>query len=250
MKRFLTNTCSALALVALLSGCSSNNNDALTGTDAEQSTTDTQGATTGESGATPTKPVYDHELQASTEEDFELEEQEDAVVLLKYNGTANHAILPDGVTQVYNHAFSENETLLAVDFSSSITHVSNSAFSLCTELKEINLGNVVEIGTYSFAGCWGLEYLDIPSSVEFIESSAFFDCPALETVVMAEGVELIQTQAFGNCPALQFVQLPDSLLHMDVSAFDNASADLVLSVKEGSYAHTWAEENEYSVTFY
>lgn len=246
MKRFLSNTCSALALVALLSGCSSNSNEALT----EANTSDDSAVTAEESTSTaPAKPVYDHSLEASTEEDYEVDTQEEAVTLLSYTGSGNHAILPEGVTHVYNHAFSQNETIVAVDFSSSITHVGNSAFSLCTELKELDLGNVEEIGTFSFAGCWGLEYLEIPSSAKFIETSAFFDCQALETVIIAEGVELINTEGFANCPALSFVQLPESLVRIDDTAFDNASESLVFSVKEGSYAHTWAEGLGFSVSF-
>lgn len=250
MKRFLTNTASALALVALFTGCSSNSNEALTtGTDSSASAEDTTGATGSESG-TPTKPVYDHSLEASTDEDFQLEELEDVVNLLSYTGSGSHAILPEGVTHILNHAFSQNDTLLAVDFSSDVIRVSNSAFSQCSQLKEINLGNTVELGTYSFAGCWELEYLEIPSSVEFIENNAFFDCTALETVIIDEGLQLIQAEAFAGCPALSFVQLPESLVHMDPTIFNNTSESLVLSVKEGSYADTWAEENDYTVSYY
>lgn len=88
------------------------------------------------------------------------------------------------------------------------------------------------IGEHAFAKS-RIEKLEIPSSLEEIETQAFFDCKnlkeivipgnvkkighdafrasALERVVVQEGVESIGSSAFGNCRELRSVSLPASV---------------------------------------
>ena len=74
-------------------------------------------------------------------------------------------------------------------------------FSGSTELVNLILSQITEIGNCSFAGCSNIKTLNIPNDVSIIRIEAFKDCTGLETVNLGSmsGTLLVQTSAFTNC---------------------------------------------------
>lgn len=228
MKQYLTFGLTSLALLGALTGCSSS--------ETEASTTSPDTSVTA-----PEAPEYELDLQTPEESAYETVESGEDLILDSYTGDGNHVNVPEGVTSIAAHTFSENDTIQAVTLPSTLKTVLNSAFSRCSSLLTIDFGGVVEVGTYSFAGCSSLEYVSFPSTVELIEKGAFFDCESLQTVQIGENVQLINDLAFGQCPNLTSVLLPPSVVYISPDAFD-ANPELTFQVTEGSYADEWARD--------
>ena len=82
----------------------------------------------------------------------------------------------------------------------SVTSIGSSAFSGCSGLKSIIIGNsVTSIGESAFNGCKGLTSVTIPNSVTSIGEWAFMYCSALTSVTIPNSVTSIGEGAFGNC---------------------------------------------------
>ena len=95
------------------------------------------------------------------------------------------------------------------------------AFNGCSGLTEISIPeSVVRIGGYAFAGCGGLSNIKIPSSVTSIGS-----------------------YAFSACSNLKGISIPESVTKIEADAFAYRSESLTIYGKAGSYAETYAKEN-------
>lgn len=95
------------------------------------------------------------------------------------------------------------------------------------------------INRYAFFGCTSLKSINIPSSVEKIDISAF-EQSALESVTIAEGVKTIGDRAFAACNSLKEITLPESVETVQYYAFlsDNLEKFTVLSKD----VELWEEE--------
>lgn len=99
--------------------------------------------------------------------------------LVKYNGEAAEAVIPDNVTVVGREAFKDLKGLKSVTFPAGLTEIAEYAFSHCTGLTELRLPEGLNtIGYYAFSGCKGLKEVYIPDGVQFNFHSAFSLCPA------------------------------------------------------------------------
>ena len=59
----------------------------------------------------------------------------------------------------------------------SVTSIGSTAFSACSGLTSVTIGNSVEsIGSYAFRACSGLTSVTIPNSVKSIGDRAFHNC--------------------------------------------------------------------------
>ncbi len=105
--------------------------------------------------------------------DFEIKDG----VLVKYNGTDENAVIPDGVTAIDEFAFIR-----------------------CTHLKSVYIpGSVISIGKSSFLGCKGLKNIKIPGSVTSIDKWAFFGCSSLRGITIPVSVVFVGEEVFGAC---------------------------------------------------
>lgn len=72
--------------------------------------------------------------------------------------------------------------------------------------------SVTSIGSSAFSGCSSLTSINIPKSVTSIESYAFYDCSALTAINIPSSVTSIGDNAFSNCDALKVALIqPDRI---------------------------------------
>ena len=94
-------------------------------------------------------------------------------------------VLPDSVTSIGYHAFSNCSSLTSIEIPDSVTSIGISAFSGCSSLTSIEIGDsVTSIGSGAFYNCTYLSSIKIPDSVTSIGDSAFTYCSILESITL------------------------------------------------------------------
>lgn len=129
----------------------------------------------------------------SKTDDFEIENG----VLLKYRGSSDHAIIPEGVKEIGYHAFDSSDVVY-VRFPDSLRKIGDSAFVYAENLESIKL----------------------PKNVSILGDSAFRFCSSLRTVQLNEGLTKIGVLCFGSCKALKHLDIPQTVKRIGEGAFD------------------------------
>ena len=155
--------------------------------------------------------------------------------LVSYEGSDKTVVVPDGVTEIKNGAFSGNKVVERVVIPSSVTFVSN-AFSECTSLKEIELpSGQTEIVSGTFYGCTSLEHIDLPENLKSIGIRAFDYCTSLKEILIPDGVTEIKEYAFVDCSSLKKAEIPSAVTALEDGTFlrcyNLTSIDIPDSVK-------------------
>ena len=100
-----------------------------------------------------------------------------------------------------------------------ITRIADGAFAGCWGLNNINIPNTVkEIGSDAFAYCIVLESVNLPSSLETIGDWAFLYCP-LKSITLPASLTRLGHEAFRNCEELTSVTIPDNMEEIPDSCF-------------------------------
>jgi hypothetical protein len=129
--------------------------------------------------------------------------------------------LPEGLTRINSSTFEYCSTLTKINIPSTVVAIDYSAFGGCSSLSTIewaDSSSVSTIGRYAFSGV-AIEYLEIPTSVRYIEDEAFRYCQYLKNVVINEGLTSIGNSAFIWCSALESISLPTTLTTIRAFAF-------------------------------
>lgn len=133
-------------------------------------------------------------------------------------------VLPDNISQIGSFAFSGCSKLSSVTLGNKTEYMGDYAFADCQSLTSVTLPvGTEEIGFYAFSGCIGLTDIVIPDSVEIIYGNAFSDCTGLVNVTVAEGVLVIWDHAFSGCTRLSNIAIPESVFYVGEYAFDGCS---------------------------
>lgn len=106
----------------------------------------------------------------------------------------------------------------------SVTSVGKDAFSGCTGLTYVVLGNNIKtIGANAFKGCTGLTTVKLPTQLETIGNYAFYDCQNcnFSALSLKEGLTSIGDFAFYNCDKIVSISMPSTLTHLGNNAFQN-----------------------------
>ena len=150
--------------------------------------------------------------------------------------------IPNTVTSIENHAFSESG-LVSVAIPSSISVIDSLCFYHCNNLQSVDLGNVATIKYGAFSFCQSLTSITIPSTVKTIGNSAFgnsgltddLDIPStveeLGDFAFAHNAQLKTVKCvitneseglFAGCSSMESADLTNSLL-VPKSCFDNCT---------------------------
>ena len=140
------------------------------------------------------------------------------------NGNAKLKRRTCTVTSIGNNAFSGCSGLTSVTIGNGVTSIGSSAFYNCSGLTSVTIGNsVTSIGQNAFYNCSALTSVTIPDSVTSIGSSAFSGCSSLTSVTIPDCVTSIGVRAFEDCSGLTSVTIPDSVTSIDGYAFFKCS---------------------------
>lgn len=112
-------------------------------------------------------------------------------VLKQYTGTAEHVVIPSGVTSIGFGAFNSCYTIKSVSIPSSVTSIEAQAFWKCTDLRSVT----------------------IPSSVTSVGNQVFYQCTNLRTVIFPESVTHIGLYVFSGCDNVTIQVVRDSYAH-------------------------------------
>ena len=105
--------------------------------------------------------------------------------------------------------FSSIKTFEELQYFTSLTSLSNSAFEECRDLTLIVIPNsITSIGDYAFRNCRILPSISVPNSVTSIGASAFSDCRGLTSFIIPNLVTVIQDSTFHYCDSLTSIEVP------------------------------------------
>ena len=131
-------------------------------------------------------------------------------VLTKYVGPGGDVVIPEGVTNIGNRAFSMCRSLTCVTIPKGVTSIGDDAFRLCPRLTSVTISEgVTNIGNNAFCICNSLTSITIPDSVTSIGSGAFQGCSNLTSVTIPDSVTNIGGNAFCVCSKLDAVYIND-----------------------------------------
>ena len=193
-----------------------------------------------------------------------VEEKDDKITITGYIGDAVNLILPTYINQlpvvaIGTDAFIGRDELESVVLPRRLETVSDSAFSMCSNLSRITFPSSLQrIGSYAFFRC-GLNELALPDSVSsvgynafdenlslrrvstgrglrFLSKTVFQGCTSLETL-MVESVDAIS--GFSDLPVLRSVMLGSGVSFVEENAFSGCPAlqDIYITNSELSIAH-------------
>ena len=101
--------------------------------------------------------------------------------------------------------------------------VPDNIFQNCKKLQQVDLNNMIEIGSNAFTGS-ALNAVTIPASVTIIRAQAFMSCSDLATLHFEEGSHelLLETEAFYECKKMDFANdgvLPSRIISIAPRTF-------------------------------
>lgn len=213
MKIHISAILTTALILASLTGCSN--------------TTEISGESNSESGLSSETSSGESDFFGSSEEqssavssvnlwkDFEC-----GTVILKYTGTEENVVIPEGVIQIRENAFMDCSSIKSIVIPSPIDKLEYSVFYGCSSLEKVEISdNIREIGAYAFAKCSSLEEIVLPKNLSAIDYSAFSGCTSLKSIAIPEGVSKIGNDAFCSCTSLENVTIPDSVTEIGCDIF-------------------------------
>ena len=140
--------------------------------------------------------------------------------LIAYRAKETNYTIPNIVTTIGDHAFSDCKFLTSINIPNSVTTIGEGAFYSCKSLTNINIPNsVTTIGEGAFGGCESLTSINIPNSVTTIGEGAFGWCDSLTSITIPNSVTTIRKDAFCYCDSLTNINIPNSVTTIEDGAF-------------------------------
>ena len=143
--------------------------------------------------------------------------------LVGYLGSSNNVVLPQDFQgekyAIGDNAF-KNSAITSITIPQGVTSIGNHAFSDCKNLISINIPkSVTSIGDYAFFGCAKLSSATIPEGVANIGIGAFCLCSKLTSITIPESVTSIGDRAFRDCSYLTSITIPESVTSIGENVF-------------------------------
>lgn len=144
-----------------------------------------------------------------------------------------------------------NSVITKVVIPKSVTTLGGAAFWGCRSLTSINVPNsITTLGNYgTFGYCPSLTSINIPNSVTSIGEAVFGGCTSLTSINIPNSVTSIGTAAFGGCTSLTSISIPNSVTSIVSGSSFSGCTNLTVYCEQGSYAETYAKENNISVIY-
>ena len=139
-----------------------------------------------------------------------------------YRQQIKEIVLPNGITNIGNYAFSGCNKISSVTIPNSVTSIGSSAFSTCSGIKTINISNLAAWCAISFGNSSAnplyyakklylngtlIKDLVFPNNVTSIKSYAFYNCSSITSIAIHNAVTSIGKDAFYGCSSMTKVQI-------------------------------------------
>ncbi len=157
--------------------------------------------------------------------------------------------IPESVTSIAHHAFSECEALTSIRLPDSLKTLDSNAFEGCTGVTALYLGqNIEKISKSAFEDCKNISVVYLPASLKemgtqvfkgcsklgkvvyeckdmtYIAESTFYDCTTLQEIVLPEALVEIRDDAFRGCESISEFEIPNTVTKVGNRAFFRCSA--------------------------
>ena len=136
----------------------------------------------------------------------------------------NNLIFENGVTNIESGAFNRNSQIKNIVLPKSLESIGTSAFNDCKSLQNIEMNGGTIIGQSAFSGCTELKEIILPNCTKVIENNAFSGCSSLKSVTLSNSVTSIGDLAFANCTSLVSITIPDSVKSINYWAFEGCTS--------------------------
>lgn len=154
-------------------------------------------------------------------------------------------IIPGNVLTVGENAFRDCDALTAADIQFGVKTIGNNAFYDCDALQTVTMANTVtSMGSYCFYHCDVLKDVKLSLRLSSISKGAFRECPALEEIVIPYFTTSVADEAFNSSTGLKKVVTHENLTSISSSAFSYPDLTVFYGT-DGSYAQSWAGENDF-----
>ena len=151
-------------------------------------------------------------------------------ILTEYDGTDSAVVIPKGVTEVGERAF-YRAPVTSLKFEEGVKVIGQSAFSPCSNLKDITLPeSLEELGEFAFSCCASLEEIALPKGLSTIHRSAFSMCKRLKHIELPEGLEELNESVFLGCSGLKKAFIPRGVRFVHNRAFADCTSLLRITV--------------------
>ena len=102
--------------------------------------------------------------------DFEIKDG----VLIKYHGHNQKVVVPEGIIDIGDSAFKDNDSIFSIELPQSLIDIGEEAFSNCKRLTELVFPSKLEsIGVRAFFHCDSLKKITLSKAIKYIEFAAF-----------------------------------------------------------------------------
>lgn len=161
--------------------------------------------------------------------------------------------IPGSVEMIGRAAFDNCESLAKITIEEGVKEICNGAFS-DTAITDITIpGSVGTVSEGLFRGCEKLEDVTLEYGVKVIDTEAFAGCSRLTTLRLPASVTKLGSRVFFYCWDLEALYIPPTVTEMGSLGHDVPfleKPEFTIYGVKGSYAETFALENEYNFVEY
>lgn len=137
-----------------------------------------------------------------------------------------------GATSIGTYAFYKCKHLTTVNTPDSVMTIGVSSFDDCTSLTSVNIPGVKEIKAKAFNGCSKLATVTFGGLIT-IYNEAFYGCSSLTNINLPDTLNRIETQAFQQCTSLTSVNIPDSVTTLGATSFYGCTGLTSVTIGKG-----------------
>lgn len=117
------------------------------------------------------------------------------------------------VHRIGRTVLSKRKNLENIDFGKSLKNIDGLCFAECDGLNEVNIpANVLYIEEEAFLNCRNLEKVEL-KGVLHIEKGAFRGCEKLQKIYISDSCRTIENDVFEGCPNVNIIGFKNSIAH-------------------------------------